>query len=144
MNIKNIPKTAGILALLASAPCVLPVARASSHMDAPLITRDPAANTTDVYAFVATRNGTKYLEVSLGVYPHEEPGVGPIKYNFADNVLYQIILSSGNDLAAGNDTVAYQFQFTTTFKNPGTILQSYSGVDDSVGEVNQNHTQTYT
>ena len=29
-------------------------AQASSHMDAPLITLDPAANTTDVYAFVST------------------------------------------------------------------------------------------
>src|ERR1700744_5013065 len=80
----------------------LPIARASSHMDAPLITLDPAANTTDVYAFVASRNGVKYLEVALGVYPFEEPGVGPNKYNFDDNVLYQIFLSKGSDLAAGN------------------------------------------
>jgi len=144
MSIKITSTAAGVIALLASATCVVPIARASSHMDAPLITRDPAANTTDVYAFVATRNGTKYLEVSLGVYPHEEPGVGPNKYNFDDNVLYQIILSSGNDLAAGNDTVAYQFQFTTTFKNPGTILQSYTGVVDSVDDANQNLTQSYT
>ena len=35
-------------ALLLSAP-----AWASSHMDAPLITLDDAANTTDVYAFVS-------------------------------------------------------------------------------------------
>ena len=32
-------------------------ARASSHMDAPLITLDDAANTTDVYAFVSQRYG---------------------------------------------------------------------------------------
>ncbi|HEU4835947.1 MAG TPA: DUF4331 family protein, partial [Pyrinomonadaceae bacterium] len=31
---------------------------ASSHMDAPLITLDPAANTTDVYAFV-DQDGTQ-------------------------------------------------------------------------------------
>ena len=48
---------------------------ASSHMDAPLITLDPAANTTDVYAFVTTHHLTKYLTVALAVYPHEEPGV---------------------------------------------------------------------
>ncbi len=55
-------KTASALSALAlvSAFGVSP-ARASSHMDAPLITRDPAANTTDVYAFVNTRNGVKYL-----------------------------------------------------------------------------------
>ncbi len=113
-------------------------------MDAPLITLDPAANTTDVYAFVTTRNGVKYLEVALGVYPHEEPGVGPNKYNFDDNVLYQLIVSTGNDLTAGNDTVAYQFQFTTTYKNNATILQSYTGVVESVDDANQNLTQSYT
>ena len=50
--------------------------RASSHMDAPLITLDPSANTTDVYAFVTRENSVKYLNLALGVYPHEEPGVG--------------------------------------------------------------------
>ena len=44
-------------------------AQASSHMDAPLITRDPAANTTDVYAFVQNENGTKSLVTALGVSP---------------------------------------------------------------------------
>lgn len=119
-------------------------ARASSHMDAPLITLDPAANTTDVYAFVAQRNGTKYLEVALGVYPFEEPGIGPNKYNFDDNVLYQIILSNGSNLAAGNDSIAYQFQFTTAYKTQATILQSYTGVVQTDGDNAQNLTQTYT
>src|SRR5581483_3817022 len=102
------------------------------------------ANTTDVYAFVNVRNGVKYLEVALGVYPHEEPGVGPNKYNFDDNVLYQVFLSQGNDLAVGKDTVAYQFQFTTTYKNNGTVLQSYLGVVNAVDDASQNLTQTYT
>lgn len=119
-------------------------ARASSHMDAPLITLDPAANTTDVYAFVATRGNAKYLEVGLGVYPFEEPGVGPNKYNFDDNVLYQVIVSTGSDLMAGNDTITYQFQFTTTYKTQATILQSYTGVVQTDGDAAQNLTQTYT
>lgn len=134
----------GIAALAALAGFAPPSARASSHMDAPLITLDPAANTTDVYAFVTQRNGSKYLEVALGVYPFEEPGIGPNKYNFDDNVLYQIILSKGSDLAAGNDSVAYQFQFTTTYKTQATILQSYTGVVQTDGDNAQNLTQTYT
>jgi Domain of unknown function (DUF4331) len=118
---------------------------ASSHMDAPLITLDPAANTTDVYAFVANQpGGTKALEVSLGVYPFEEPGVGPNAYNFDPNVLYTIIVSTGADVAAGNDTIAYQFKFTTTYKTSGTILQSYVGVVGTDGDASQNLTQTYT
>src|SRR5450432_3362029 len=125
MNSKSILKTVGFAGLLAAALMAPRTAIASSHMDAPLITLDPAANTTDVYAFVANQpNGTKALEVALGVYPFEEPGVGPNKYNFDDNVLYQIIVATGGDVAAGNDTITYQFKFTTAYKTTGTILQS--------------------
>src|SRR5580698_1645044 len=109
---------------MAAAHFLLPLtARASSHMDAPLITLDPAANTTDVYAFVAGgENGdtNKYLVVGLGVYPFEEPGIGPNIYNFDPNVLYQVHIcttnkarslskAAENDLAAGRATLSYQF-----------------------------------
>ena len=60
---------------------------ASSHMDAPLVTLDPAANTTDVYAFRTQHGGVQYLTTALAVYPHQEPGIGPNKYNFDDRVL---------------------------------------------------------
>ena len=133
----------GLLVLgLATAP--VPALLASSHMDAPLVTLDPAANTTDVYAFLTERGGQKYLQVALGVYPHQEPGIGPNKYNFDDNILYQIFISRGADLATGADSVAYQFRFTTTYKSQDTILQSYLGVVNSVGDANQNLTQNYT
>lgn len=117
---------------------------ASSHMDAPLITLDPSANTTDVYAFVDEDNGAKSLVVALGVYPHQEPGIGPNKYNFDDNVLYQIHLAVGPDVAAGRPTVSYQFRFNTTFRNRNTVLQSYLGVVQDVGDANQNLVQRYT
>ncbi|MEM7282301.1 MAG: DUF4331 domain-containing protein [Pseudomonadota bacterium] len=116
---------------------------ASSHMDAPLITLDPAANTTDVYAFVSDAGGEKSLVVALGVYPFEEPGIGPNKYNFDDNVLYQIHVALGDDVAKGRNSISYQFDFDTKFKNENTILQSYLGVVENVDDANQNLTQTY-
>lgn len=119
-------------------------ALASSHMDAPLITVDPSANTTDVYAFVHTENGVKTLVTALGVYPFEEPGIGPNKYNFDDDVVYEIHVATGSDVAAGRATFSYQFQFTTSYKNKNTILQSYLGVIQNVDDANQNLTQTYT
>src|SRR4026207_1377513 len=131
-----------VMALIAAH--LIGAAQASSHMDAPLITRDPAANTTDVYAFVQNENGTKSLITALGVYPHEEPGIGPNKYNFDDNVLYQIRVATGNDVAAGRATLSYEFKFDTTFRNQNTILQSYLGVINDVGDTNQNLVQTYT
>jgi len=119
-------------------------ARASSHMDAPLITLDDAANTTDVYAFVSQRYGREYLTTALAVYPHEEPGVGPNKYNFDDDVLYEIRVATGNDVAKGRTTHAYQFRFNTTYRNRNTILQSYLGVIGAVGDASQNLIQRYT
>src|SRR5687767_6918845 len=116
-------------------------APASSHMDAPLITLDHAANTTDVYAFVVVRNNQKFLDVALAVYPHQEPGVGPNKYNFDPNVLCQIFLANPT---TGADLVAYQFQFTDNYKTQATILQSYTGVVAANGDSAQNLTQTYT
>src|ERR1043165_7871038 len=130
-------------ALVLAAQLALP-AMASSHMDAPLIVRDPAANTTDVYAFVQVENGVKSLVTALGVYPHQEPGIGPNKYNFDPNVMYQIHVATGQDVAAGRATLSYQFQFKTNFKNRNTILQSYLGVIQDIGDAAQNLTQTYT
>ena len=134
--------------LAAAAGCLLMAspspARASSHVDAPLIILDDAANTTDVYAFLSRDRGQKYLTTALAVYPHEEPGVGPNKYNFDDDVLYQIHVATGSDLTAGRATYSYRFRFTTSFRNRKTILQSYLGVINNVGDAAQNLIQTYT
>ncbi len=119
-------------------------ARASSHMDAPLITMDDPANTTDVYAFVSQLDGVKTLTMALGVYPFEEPGIGPNAYDFDPNVLYEIHVAVGNDLAMGTPTFSYQFRFDTRHKNKDTILQSYTGVVQRVNDPNQNRVQTYT
>jgi hypothetical protein len=124
--------------------------QASSHMDAPLITLDPAANTTDVYAFVSQRAATKYLTVALAVYPHEEPGVGPNKYNFDDKVLYRLKVGTGTSLPSAinpNPKVApttYEFRFRTVYKNTSTIAQSYLGVVNAVDDGAQNITQHYS
>src|ERR1041385_525027 len=87
------------LAVIIGAAAFSPRILASSHMDAPLIIRDPSANTTDVYAFVQGDGSAKTLVTALGVYPHEEPGIGPNKYNFDDDVLYEIHVALGSDVA---------------------------------------------
>jgi Domain of unknown function (DUF4331) len=117
---------------------------ASSHQDAPLAVLDPAANTTDVYAFVDQDGEKKSLVVALGVYPFEEPGIGPNKFNFDDNVLYEIHVALGADLPKGRATLSYQFEFTSKTKNRNTILQNFTGVIQHVHDANQNFVQTYT
>ena len=70
-------------------------AQASSHMDAPLISLDDAANTTDVYAFKSKSAGIDYLTTALAVYPFEEPGIGPNIYGFDPKVDYEIHVATG-------------------------------------------------
>jgi uncharacterized protein DUF4331 len=139
----SIPRKLGATMLVAAA-IAAGAAQASSHMDAPLVVLDPAANTTDVYAFVDQDGTDKSLVLGLSVYPFEEPGIGPNKYNFDDDVLYEIHVSRGTDLALGLPTFTYQFRFQTKFKTKDTILQSFLGVIQNVDDANQNLTQTYT
>lgn len=113
-------------------------------MDAPLITLDDAANTTDVYAFVVQPGGTKFLSTALAVYPFEEPGIGPNNFNFDDNVNYEIHVALGDDLKRGRPTLSYQFEFSTMVKNRQTVLRSFTGVIQNVNDAAQNLVQRYT
>jgi len=135
---------AGIGAALSALLLPPATTMASSHMDAPLITRDPSAHITDVYAFVSQVDNVKYLTAAVAVYPFEEPSIGPNKYNFDDNVLYAIHIATGDDLAKGKATITYLFKFDTTFKNNDTIAQSFLGPIQDVDDANQNLTQRYS
>jgi len=132
------------LAAIFSLVALVPRAVASSHMDAPLITLDPSANTTDVYAFVSEVNGVAYLTTALAVYPFEEPSIGPNRYDFDPNVLYEINVAIGRDLAKGAATISYQFRFTTVIQDKDTIAQAFNGPIQHVGDPNQNLIQYYT
>ncbi len=130
--------------------CALPShVMASSHMDAPLITFDDPANTTDVYAFVSEDKETdvEYLTLALSVYPFEEPGIGPNNYRFDDRVRYDLNISLDDDIPRARKTMTYRFEFNTQFQNRDTILQSYLGVLDPAGPGvfpdNQNLRQSY-
>src|SRR5215475_13607018 len=107
---KSINKTLRLGAVAVLVAHLSTPAMASSHMDAPLITLDPAANTTDVYAFVQNEGGVKTLVTALGVYPFEEPGIGPNKYNFDDSVLYEIHVATGSPPPPPPPTLSYPSQ----------------------------------
>jgi len=84
---------------------------ASSHRDAPLITEDPTADNTDVYAFVSSEEGRQdYVTLISNFIPLEEPGEGPNYYRFSDNVLYEIKVDVDGD---AEEDLTYQFDFTT-------------------------------
>lgn len=116
---------------------------ASSHMDAPLITFDDAANTTDVYAFLSEDDkGQLYLSTALSVFPFEEPGIGPNAYRFDDRVRYSIHVALDDNATEGKTDLSYHFDFSTQYDNQNTILQAFQDVVEP-GGANQNLQQTY-
>ena len=86
---------------------------ASSHREAPLIGGDPAADNTDLYAFVSPDDPTK-LTIIANYIPLQQPGGGPNFHPFDDAVKYQIHIDNTGD---GKDDVTYDFRFETKAKS---------------------------
>jgi hypothetical protein len=87
---------------------VTALASASSHREAPAIGFDPAADNTDVWAWVTPGTHDK-LNVVVAYNPLEEPSGGPNYHEFSDDVLYEIHITRGtSDLS---DVTTYQIQF---------------------------------
>jgi hypothetical protein len=87
------------------------IASASSHREAPAISFDPAADNTDLWAWVAPGTHDK-LYVVASYNPLEEPSGGPNFHKFSDDVLYEVHIARG--AASLNDEITYQIRFKTS------------------------------
>jgi Domain of unknown function (DUF4331) len=111
----------------------------SSHREAPEISKDPVADSTDVYAFVSPdRPGSVTLIANY--IPLEGPAGGPNFYAFGDDVLYEIHVDNDGD---AEPDVTYQFRFTTELADPDTFLYN-TGPITSLSSPNWNRRQTYS
>ncbi len=111
----------------------------SSHREAPEISKDPVADSTDVYAFVSPdKPGTVTLIANY--IPLEAPAGGPNFFEFGDDVLYTINIDNDGDGAAD---IIYRFRFTTTMANPDTFLYN-TGPIASLTDPHWNRRQTYS
>jgi hypothetical protein len=90
----------------------------SSHREAPGISKDPVADSTDLYAFTSPDHPDTVTLIANYI-PLEGPDGGPNFYNFGDDVLYEIVVTNGGSVA---DAITYQFKFTTEYTNPNTFL----------------------
>ena len=90
----------------------------SSHREAPGISQDPVADSTDLYAFTSPDH-PETVTLIANYIPLEGPDGGPNFYNFGDDVLYEITVTNGGTVA---DAITYQFQFTTEYTDPNTFL----------------------
>jgi hypothetical protein len=90
----------------------------SSHREAPEITKDPVADSTDVYAFVSP-DRPDTVTLIANYIPLEGPAGGPNFYAFGDEVLYEIHVDNDADAQAD---ITYQFRFQTQLASPDTFL----------------------
>jgi hypothetical protein len=88
----------------------------SSHREAPEISKDPVADSTDVYAFVSPDRSDTVTLIANYV-PLQEPPGGPNFFEFGDDVLYQILVDNDGD---ARPEVTFQFRFQTQVRNPNT------------------------
>ncbi len=110
---------------LLSAALLAPVVstQASSHREAPLISRDPLADNTDVYAF-RSPGDTNTVTIICNYIPFQLPEGGPNYYSFGSGIRYEIHIKNKAAASPGNgDDITYRFTFqqvnedTTTFFN---------------------------
>ncbi len=114
-------------------------ARASSHREAPLISQDPLADNTDVYAFVTPERSDRAVLIANFI-PLQFPSSGPNFWKFDDHVLYEIMVDNTGDAV---EDITYQFRFNTTVRNPNTFLYN-TGVVTSLDDPDLNVRQFMT
>ncbi len=111
----------------------------SSHREAPEISKDPVADSTDVYAFVSPDRPSTVTLIANYI-PLEEPAGGPNFYEFGDDVLYEIHIDNDGD---GQADITYQFRFETVLRDMGTFLYN-TGPITSLASPNWNSRQFYS
>ncbi len=106
---------------------------ASSHREAPLISNDPLADNTDLYAFVSPDDpGT--VTIIASYVPMQLPHGGPNYYGFGENIRYEVHID--NNIATAGDDIIYRFTFHKVNEDPTTFFYIRLGA--------QNHKTTYT
>jgi hypothetical protein len=116
----------------------------SSHREAPQISKDPTADSTDLYAFVSPDKPTTVTLIANYI-PLQAPDGGPNFYEFADDVLYAINIDNDGD---GKANIAYHFRFKTVNNIPSSFLYNDGPITPfsppGTPGTNWNRQQTFT
>ncbi|WP_250035218.1 DUF4331 domain-containing protein [Paractinoplanes maris] len=111
----------------------------SSHREAPEISKDPVADSSDLYAFVSP-DDPDTVTIIANYVPLQLPSSGPNFFEFGDDVLYEIHVDSNGD---ARPDVTYQFRFRTELRNDKTFLYN-TGPIESLDSENWNRRQFYS
>jgi hypothetical protein len=111
----------------------------SSHREAPEISADPVADSTDLYAFVSPDQPSTVTLIANYI-PLEQPAGGPNFYQFGDDVRYAVHIDNDGD---GLADITYQFDFHSRLRDPETFLYN-TGPITSLTSPNWNSRQFYS
>ena len=109
---------------------------ASNHREAPLISQDPVADATDLYAFVSPDRPDTVTFIGNFI-PFESPAAGPEFFHFGTDVLYELHLDNVGD---AQDHISFQFQFYDKIINPNTFMYN-TGPFSSPSDLQYNNRQ---
>ncbi|MCU0491377.1 MAG: DUF4331 domain-containing protein [Chloroflexaceae bacterium] len=113
---------------------------ASSHREAPLISKDPTVDNVDVYAFVSP-DAPSTVTLAATWIPFEEPGGGPNFYHFDSLARYNIKVDRDGD---AKPDVTYEWRFSPlSFRDPNSFLYN-KGPINNASDTTLNITQYYT
>ncbi len=140
MNLRSralwaLPFLMALLLLTLAAP---PFGDASSHREAPLISNDPLADNTDVYAF-RSPDDPETVTIIANYIPLELPEGGPNYNTFGEDIRYEIHIknqTSKAPLGFARDDITYRFTFNQVIEDPTTFFNIRLG--------KQNLKTTYT
>lgn len=87
---------------------------ASSHREAPMITKTPKLDATDFYMFNSYESGrADFVTLVANYYPDQSPAGGPNFFMLDTNALYEIHIDNNGD---AQEDITFQFRFTNEFK----------------------------
>lgn len=109
------------------------IVMASSHREAPLISNDPLADNTDLYAF-RSPDDPNTITIIANYIPGELPYGGPNYYSFGEHIRYEIHVD--NDASKPGDEIVYRLTFSKDNEDPSTFFNIRLG--------KQNLKTTYT
>lgn len=114
-------------------------AEASSHREAPLISKDPFADNTDTYVFISPENPDNVVFVASWI-PFEGPEGGPNYWEWDDTALYDIYVDNNGDAHAD---ITYTLASKVVIGNPNTFLYN-TGPINNVMDTDWNRRQYIT
>ena len=117
------------LALGVSAAALLATgASASSHREAPGITKQPKVDATDFYMFRSYEPGrSDYVTFIANYIPLQAPYGGPNYFTMDDDAIYEIHIDNDGDAV---EDLTFQFDFETVLANEG------KGIALPIGDLN--------